>query len=108
MDILVHQSKQGNGLVPSRPDDVVLCDALDYRYRELCGLHMRVVLEELRPPSHLMGDMKLWRLMRMRHIKGDLRHTADELRAVRTICQWTVDVKCRLCKQPTKIIEWGD
>ena len=97
-----------NVLVPSSPDMILLCDALDHRYRELCQLHGRVTGEPLIPPAELDRDLILWRQMFVRHRSRDNRHTADEKKSVERICQWTVDVKCRLTDQPRKIVEFAN
>lgn len=39
---------------------------------------------------------------------GDYRHRAAEMKALRTIAQWTVDVKNDLTGQPREVLQWDD
>ena len=94
-----------NKLVPSDRGVVSGGFAIEERFIELCDLYKRVKFENLVPPSHLDSAMYLWRTMRIRHKTGDFRHTADELKAMKQVAQWTVDVKRELCDQPKIVLD---
>ena len=94
-------------LMPSTQDDVQLCATLENRFLELCALYQRTTGDELVPPKSLDKDMLRWRHMATRYKKGDYRHTGDEYQSIKTIAQWSLDVKCSICGQPTKRIEWS-
>jgi hypothetical protein len=95
-------------LLPSKQDDIQLCLALEEKYIELSRLYERAMGVPLVPPRSMDSDMFLWRTLMARIKSGDFRHTANEYRALKTMAQWTVDMKCSLCGQPTKKIEWKD
>ena len=40
--------------------------------------------------------------------RGDYRHSAAERISIRTIAQWTVDLKRQLANQPPLVIEWPE
>jgi len=90
----------------SSPNDIALIPAVHDRYIELCGLYYRVNEEKLVPPPDLDADMLQWRQLVARYKLGDYRHTDAELKSLRTIAQWTLDLKCDLCGQPRKKLQW--
>jgi hypothetical protein len=95
-------------LFPSTPDTIQLGVAVEQRFIEVCGTHLRIKGVTLVPPAALNKDMMLWRRMRVRHDRGDLRNSIDELNATKTIAQWTVDVNCTLRNQGTKRVAWKE
>ena len=97
-----------NTLKPSTKDTISLADAVEERFIQLLNLWFKSKGEKLVPPTHLDGDMRNWRMMRVRHKHWDFRNTDGELKSTKVIAQWTVDMKNILCGQPEKIIEWGD
>lgn len=101
------QFTPGATLVPSKPDIILLADAVGERLTQLASLHSRVTGCPVTPPSALLRDFELWGQLVTRHQSGDNRHTADEYFATRRIAQWTVTEKCRLVNQPLKIVEFS-
>lgn len=97
-----------NRLVPSRPDDIALAQAVEQRFIDLCSTHMRLRGTMPQVPLSLTPDMRRWRQMRLRHRGGDLRHTDAEMRSVRTFAQWTVDINNQLRNQPPSDVQWYD
>jgi len=100
---LIHQ----NLLQPSSRDTIELGREVERGFLTICDLWARLY-GELLPISHdLDSSMLLWRQMRTRHKANDYRNNADELRATRTIAQWTVDINMKARNQkPVKIV-WG-
>ena len=95
-------------LVESPPDVVALADAVESRFIELCGMFYRMHGVELVPPKDFDSDMFLWRKMRLRHKRGDFRHTRDEQLATRRIAEWTLRENAKLKNQPYEPVQWKD
>lgn len=95
-----------NVLKLSRMDIVLLGEAVETRFLELCKTHLKIKGEELPIPSHLDKDMVLWRTMRIRHKSRDFRNTEDEFKSVKRIADWTHLVNCQLKGQKYTPIEW--
>ena len=93
-------------LFPSTQDHVQLCAVLENRFIELCATYERATGTNLVPPRSLDNDIFRWRQMAVRYKRGDYRHTNDEYESVKTIAQWSLDIKCSICKQPTQKIKW--
>jgi hypothetical protein len=87
-------------------DDIALCEAVEERFITLCNSYLQIRGVMLVPPSELDRDLLLWRTMRKRHKTADFRNTADELKAVQRIAQWTLDVNDKLRNQEAKVLEW--
>lgn len=96
-----------NLLFPSDKNEVELCIAVEERFKDLLHTYLRVKHVQLHPPKSLEKEMLLWRTMAVRYKSGDYRHTEDEMMALKTIAQWTVDENCKLRNQPPKKIEWA-
>ena len=92
-------------LVKSTPYDFYLAEAVESRFLELCGTYLRVRGIELLIPKHLDRDIIRWRELRVRHRSGDLRHTESEMKSVKAIAQWTLDVNAELRNQPKKKLD---
>lgn len=95
-----------NPLIKSEPDVMLLAEAVEHRFISLLDDHLRITGEPLFPPQMYNSDMLLWRTLRIRHRKGDNRHTLDELKSTKRIAQWTVDEKKKLAGQATKKVQW--
>lgn len=95
-------------LVKSSPDVITLAQEVERGYLELCRLHLQARDAPLPIPASLNPDVLRWRQMRVRHKAGDLRHSEAEYQSVKTIAQWTVDVKAELCGQTPEKLEWRD
>jgi len=89
-------------------DEMSLCLAVDQRYRKLCRTHAAVRGESLAPPASLDKEMLAWRTFFVRISDGDLRVSEDEIRCLRAVAQWTVDLNCELRGQPKVLVDWGD
>jgi len=96
-----------NLLVTSRQDDIALADAVEYRFLKLSKDHLRIRGNPLLIPATLDADMVLWRTMRVRHKKGDFRHSEVELKGTQSIAEWTLIVNAEIHnqKKPQKI-DW--
>ena len=97
-----------NILFPSTLDNIELSKAVQDRFVELCGAHLRITGNHLVPPASLDVDMKRWREMAVRHASGNMQNTEAELRSVKTIAQWLVDTNLALRNQKLKKVEWKD
>ncbi len=94
-----------DALVRSSHDEVALNVAVQEKFLTLCRLWKRNVGEELMTPQELDGDMLRWRTMAVRHRAGDLRHKASELKALKTMAAWTLEVKARMCGKPVPKVD---
>jgi hypothetical protein len=94
-------------LQPSPPDLVALGEAVVVRDEEVRALHLRTKNVPLRTPDGMERARQLAAQMITRHRQRDYRHRDSELVAIREYAQWTVDIKCQLCNQPPKKIDWG-
>ena len=94
-------------LLESTVDNIMLCQQVEQRFKELCDSHLRITQEELVPPAELDTDFILWRKMAVRYKDSDYRHSTDELNALRRIAQWTVDVNRRIRNQKPMSVEWA-
>ncbi len=99
-----HLSRLG----PSKPDDIALASAVEERFILLCKFYRQQKGMDLIPPAGLDRDMMFWRTMRVRHKKGDFRHTEGEMKALRHVAEWTLRVNAKLRNQPTPRVDWGD
>jgi len=95
-----------NPMKRSSPDTIALGDAVEHRFLNLCQSWLRMRREELFIPSEIDSAMLLWRKMMIRHAQGVFLNTDDELQALKTVAQWTVDMNCNLRGQDHKKVEW--
>lgn len=95
-------------LVKSSRDDVALCMAVQTRFLDLCGSHLRIRGTELVPPASLDQDMLRWREMAVRYKGGDYRHTEAELASLKEIATWTVAVNAQMRNQKMPHIVWRE
>lgn len=95
-------------LLPSNPDEICLAEKVEENYLELSAAYQRIKGELLIFPRYIDRDVMRWRQMRVRHKAGDYRHTESELKAVKAVAQWTVDVQMTIRNQPAKTVEWKD
>ena len=100
--------QNNNALLPSSVDSIQLAEAIEYRYFEITALHERINGTELMFPKELDQAVISWREVRVRHKAGDYRNSEEELRMIKIIAQWTVDVNNSLRNQPTKKIAWSN
>jgi len=96
-----------SGLKPSVPDTIALSSAVQSRFLDLCEAYLRIRGVELSPPPSLDADMLRWRTMAVRFKKGDFRNSEGELKALRTIAQWTLDENSELRNQPKVSVDWS-
>jgi len=92
----------------SSQDDISLSLAVEQRFIDLCGSYLRVKGIRLVPPSSLDADMFRWRQMAVRYKKGDFRHTQSEMKSLRIIAEWTLQLNAELRNQTYQPIEWRD
>jgi len=97
-----------NRLVPSSRDNVEFARAVEDKFIHLCGTFRRIRGEDLVPPKSLDADVLRWRTMRVRHKRGDPRHTEAELKSIRAVAEWTLRVNAALRNQPAPDVEWRD
>lgn len=102
MASIVHK----NVLVPSVPDAVAMCRAVQERFLNLLEMHLQVKGTQLLPPKSLDRAMVLWRTMALRFKSRDFRNSIEELDALREIAQWTLDENCDLRNQPRIELVW--
>jgi len=96
-----------NLLVRSQRAEVDLAFQVEERFKTVCELYWRTHQTDLIPTKDLDGDMLRWRTMVVRHKAGDFRHTEAELKSVKVIAQWTLDINCDLRGQPRQNIKWA-
>lgn len=92
----------------STMDDVCLGEAIETRLADLADAYLRIRGRTLQVPEILKNDFVRYTAYRSRHRKGDFRHSDSELKSVREIAQWSVQVNRALRGQPPKHIDWGD
>lgn len=96
-------------LKPSMPDTIALGAEVDERFVRLLDQWLQKRGERLVPPRDMNHDLLLWRTLRVRHKQGDLRNSEAELKALRAVAQWTLDMDNMLFGFPAgKPIEWQD
>ena len=96
-------------LRPSTKDHSALAAAVEDKFLLLCRAHESIRGVQLRVPKSLWSAFFLWRAMRVRHKRGDRRHTAAELSAVKEVAEWTLDVNWELRgqkDQPRPKVVW--
>jgi hypothetical protein len=95
-------------LLPSNPDEICLAEKVEENYLELSAAYQRIRGEILVFPRYIDRDVMRWRQMRVRHKSGDYRHTESELKAVKAVAQWTVDVNMVIRNQKQVVVTWKD
>ena len=85
---------------PSCRSVVEGCVEVRERFLVLCRLWRHNMGEDLLIPQDLDRDVLLWRTMAVRHKRGDFRNTASELKALKAVAAWTLEVKARMCGKP--------
>lgn len=97
-----------NLLQSSDQDTIALADAVESRFLDLCGSWERIRGEKIPIPESMDRALLLWRKCVARFRKGDFRNTADELRAIKEVAQWSVDAQRQLRNQPTEKVKWKE
>ncbi len=100
--------RHSNMLQMSDHDTMALAEVVETRYLGLCQDYLRIKGDELQVPTHLHSDFIRWREMRVRHKKGDPRHSADEKKSLRTVAEWVLRVDCSLRDKEYIEMEWRD
>ena len=95
-------------MIKSKQDDVMLVYELIVRLADLNELFLRVKGREPVIHATLQDDLKRVDTVALRHKKGDFRHTDMEIKSVKTIAQWALDLKKELCEQPPEVLAWKD
>ena len=95
-------------LRPSTPDEISLSDAVQLRFLELCEEYLRIRGVGLVTPPSMDKEFVRWRTMAVRQRQGDFRCSNDEIKALRVVAQWTIDIKRQITNQPAKNLEWSD
>ena len=90
----------------SSADDVMLCHEFMSRLVSLKNDYARIRGVDLQFPDDLKTAFYKVRSLSMRHRSGDHRHTQGELNALRTLCQWSLDVNCEIRNQPKQKLQW--
>ena len=89
--------------------DLLMLQELSVRLLELHDLHKRVHGVECLIPKDLENDFKRFNALKHRcYVLNDCRISESETKAVRTIAQWSLDVKTSLCGQPKQVLQWRD
>jgi len=103
-----HNKVSDTILKPSSKDTLLLFTAVGERMEDVIGTWRRVNQTDLLIPEVLYTEVQFWNRMKVRYEKGDMRNTRDELRALRLLAQWSLDMNCKLRNQVPKIIQWKD
>lgn len=101
----INKRQHSRRLLPCDESIVKGCMALEPRFLDLCGSFRRIRGVDLIPPPDLDADMLLWRSLAVRLKSGDFRYREDELKALKRVAQWTVDVNDKLRFQEPKILD---
>ena len=93
-------------LLLSKPDDVQLAIAVERNFLYLCQMHVKQKGMELPIPDFISSDIRQWRALRVRHKVEDFRHSEAEMRSVKAIAEWTLEISAELRgqKKPEKIV----
>jgi len=75
---------------------VMFGEVVESRFLDLSGSWQRVKGADIPIPHSLNPDILRWREMRVRHKRGDFRHTDAELKSTKNIAQWTLDMNADL------------
>jgi len=95
--------------VPSSLDCRALAVAIEERFLIVCELYGRQSGGEDMPiPKWMEAHLVRWRMVVVRHRKGDHRHTESEWQSMKEMAQFTVDVICRLRGQEPKRLVWAE
>lgn len=92
-------------LEPSKPDHVMMCQALEVKFLELSRTYQSQLGVALLPPASFRSDLLRWRRMFLRYKQGDFRHKESEWRSVKAIGQWLIDKHMEICGQPARSLE---
>lgn len=96
-------------LKPMSADDMALIHELSKRILDLHELHLRVYGVEKMIPKDMEVDFKRFNALKHRcYVLHDVRASESEVKSVRAIAQWTIDVKKQICGQPTQVLQWRD
>jgi len=96
-------------LLPSNPDYIALCQAVEEKFKLLFNTYYNMIGEPLSVPVSLNDDMIRWRQMAVRHNRGDFRNSDAEIKSLRNIAEWTLVVNAKLHNQekPNTMV-WRD
>ena len=90
-------------------DDLSLIHELSKRLLDLHDLYQRVHGVECMIPKDMENDFKRFNALKHRcYVLNDCRISESETKAVRTIAQWSLDVKKSICGQPRQVLQWRD
>ena len=92
----------------STPDDITLTYEVSKRLLDLADAHLRIRGVELAIPIDMQLDFVRFQQVKQRHINQDYRHMDAEMRSVKAMAQWSLDVNCALRNQPRKQLTWKD
>ncbi len=94
--------------IVSQRDDIALTYEVGKRLLELRDRVIRTSGNDLIVPESLVFDMKRMNSLAARYKRGDFRHSEAELRSVKVIAQWTLDLNRAICGQPSETLQWKD
>ena len=96
-------------LKPIPSNDVSMIHELSKRLLDLHELHRRVHGVDCLIPKDMENDFKRFNALKQRcYVLNDYRISESEVKSVRTIAQWVLDLKKQICGQPRHILEWRD
>jgi hypothetical protein len=99
-----------DNLKPSSEDVRALAESIEPRFVQVCETYGRKWGDGQVPriDAEMQKHFERWRQVVVRHRQGDYRHSLSEYKSMKAVAQWTVDENCKLCRQPSKLIEWSD
>lgn len=95
-------------LLLSQKDDIALPHEVFMRFMNVDDLLVRLRGTGITVPESLEADFRRFNQLRQRHMQQDYRHTEAEMKSVKTIAQWVLDLNCELRNQPRQVLEWKD
>ena len=94
--------------VHSNEAEVGLAREIEQKTIEVAAMYRRRYHKKLIPDGDMTKALVLFRTMRMRHAKGDYRHTNSEKQAVKAVAQWSLDVDRLIRNQSRMKLQWAD
>ena len=94
---------------PSDPDtEIAMCAAVGEKWLDLSRDMERKTGGAVEIPVDMAEDIDRFMALRLRHDKGDFRHTEPEKMSMRAVAQWILDMNQDLVGMPRKQLAWPD
>ena len=99
----------GDKLGPSDPDYRGLTEEVEQQFLTVCELWGRNTNgAPFAIPKEMQQHFIRWRVLLLRHRKGDFRNSPSEWASTKEVAQFVFDWHCRLRGQQLKQLQWVD